>query len=47
MREFLDRHQEQVIGVLSGFDRLLFRGSAIGIGYVKGMDQKLLELGVR
>jgi hypothetical protein len=47
VREFLEGHQDQIIGVLSGFDRLLFRGSPIGIGYVKGMDQKLCELGVR
>jgi hypothetical protein len=26
MRKFLQRHQEQVLGVLSGFDRLRFRG---------------------
>jgi hypothetical protein len=47
VREFLVRHQDQIIGVLSGFDRVLFRGSAIGLGYLKGMDQKLLELGIR
>jgi hypothetical protein len=47
MREFLDRNQADVIGVLSGFDRLLFRGSAVGIGYVNGMNQKLFELGIR
>ena len=27
MRKFLQRHQEQVLGVLSGFDRMRFRGS--------------------
>ena len=27
MRNFLQRHQEQVLGVLSGFDRMRFRGS--------------------
>lgn len=27
MRKFLQRHQDQVLGVLSGFDRMRFRGS--------------------
>ena len=29
MDHFIQRHQEDVIGVLSGFDRLLFRGADI------------------
>ena len=27
MRKFLQRHQQQILGVLSGFDRMRFRGS--------------------
>lgn len=46
MQSFVDRHQDDIDGVLSGFDRVLFAGSAIGIGYVKGMNEKLLELGI-
>lgn len=38
MERFIERHQGQIVGVLSGFDRLLFRGSLRSISYVKGMD---------
>lgn len=38
MQSFLDRHQEQVVGVLSGFDRVLFRGTIRSLEYVKGFD---------
>jgi hypothetical protein len=27
MRKFVQRHQEQILGVLSGFDRMRFRGT--------------------
>ena len=27
MERFLERHKDRIIGVLSGFDRVLFRGS--------------------
>jgi hypothetical protein len=38
MQSFLDRHRQQVIGVLSGFDRVLFRGTIRSLEYVKGFD---------
>jgi hypothetical protein len=38
MERFLQQHRDQVIGVLSGFDRLVFRGSLRSISYVKGLD---------
>ena len=38
MERFLQRHQSRVTGVLSGFDRLLFRGSLRSISYRNGMD---------
>lgn len=47
MQEFLQRHGERIHGVLEGFDRVLFRGSAMDIGYVKGMNRRLFDLGVR
>lgn len=47
MQEFLKRHEGQILGVLAGFDRVLFRGSAVDIGYAKGMNQRLFELGIR
>jgi hypothetical protein len=27
MQRFLERHQDRIVGVVSGFDRLLFRGT--------------------
>ncbi len=37
MRRFLARHADKVIGVLSGFDRLVLRGSLRRLAYVAGM----------
>jgi len=37
MNEFIAKHQEEIAGVLSGFDRLVFRGTLRSISYVKGM----------
>jgi hypothetical protein len=33
MKEFIAKHQAQILGVLSGFDRLVFRGTLRGIAY--------------
>jgi len=38
MERFLQRHADQISGVLSGFDRILFRGSLRSLSYVAGMD---------
>jgi hypothetical protein len=38
-QKFLDRHSADVIGVLAGFDRVLFRGSLLTISYAQGMDR--------
>src|SRR6267143_933257 len=38
MERFLTRHQDRIVGILSGFDRLLFRGTLRSISFVKGMD---------
>jgi hypothetical protein len=37
MDDFLTRHSEAVLGVLSGFDRIVFRGSIRGISYLNGL----------
>ncbi len=37
MKRFVAHYADKVIGVLSGFDRLLFRGTLRGLGYVAGM----------
>ena len=41
MQGFLDRHERDVVGVLSGFDRILFRGTLRSISYLDGMDKFL------
>lgn len=38
MERFLDRHKDEIFGTLSGYDRVLFRGSLRSISYVKGME---------
>ena len=37
MREFLSKHAGAVIGTLSGFDRLLFRGSLLRLAHQAGV----------
>ena len=41
MLQFIARHQDQIAGVLSGFDRLVFRGTLRSIAYPAGMEQYL------
>ena len=36
MKRFLERHRDRITGTLSGFDRVLFRGTLRSIAYVKG-----------
>jgi hypothetical protein len=38
MERFRERHASRILGVLSGFDRLLFRGTLRSICYVNGLD---------
>jgi len=37
MHEFIAKHQDQIAGTLSGFDRLVFRGHLRSIGTPQGM----------
>ena len=46
MENFIERHQERIIGVLSGFDRILFRGTMRALSHVAGMDKYLNVRGV-
>ncbi len=46
MDAFIQRHQPDVIGVLSGLDRMRFRGTLRSISYAKGVDQFLGAVGV-
>ena len=34
----MNRHQHRVLGTLSGFDRVLFRGTLRTISYVQGAE---------
>ncbi len=36
MQEFIAKHKEEIAGVLSGFDWLIFRGTLRSISYPKG-----------
>jgi hypothetical protein len=47
MEGFIQRHAADVIGVLSGFDRWLFRGTLRSIAYGEGLDKFLGAVGVR
>jgi hypothetical protein len=38
MDAFIQRHQQDVIGVVSGFDRMRFRGTLRSICYAQGVD---------
>src|SRR5215471_11281838 len=38
MERFLERHKDAISGTLSGFGRVLFRGTLRSISYVKGME---------
>lgn len=41
MHEFIAKHQDDITGVLSGFDRLVFRGTLRALNGVEGMNQYL------
>jgi hypothetical protein len=41
MDSFLHQHRENIIGVLTGFDRIVFRGSLPNLSYVSGMESFL------
>jgi hypothetical protein len=47
MKEFIAKHEEEIAGVLSGFDRLVFRGTLRSISYAQGMMNYLWAKQVR
>lgn len=47
MKAFLERHAEQVVGVLSGFDRMLFRGAIRSLAYAEGATVFLCQAGIK
>ncbi len=46
MRDLLARHASKITGVLSGFDRIVFRGYLRSISYAKGFETFLVCQGV-
>lgn len=38
MERFVTRHEDRIAGILTGFDRMRFRGTLRGISYVKGIE---------
>ena len=46
MERFLNRHQDRIKGIISGFDRILFRGSLRSICYSKGIQAWLASQGI-
>jgi hypothetical protein len=47
MDAFLQRHRDQIVGVLSGCDRVLFRGTLRSISYLDGMERLLASHRIR
>ena len=41
MQQFIAKHQDDIAGVLSGFDRVVLRGTLRSIAYAEGMNQYL------
>jgi hypothetical protein len=41
MQTFLDQHKSNILGVLTGFDRVVFRGTLRNLSYVQGMEKFL------
>jgi hypothetical protein len=41
VQQFIAKHQDDITGVLSGFDRLVLRGTLRSIAYADGMKQYL------
>jgi hypothetical protein len=46
VHEFIAKHRDQIRGVLSGLDRLVFRGTLRAIRYAEGMKAYLIRKGV-
>jgi hypothetical protein len=46
MKSFLQRHSSEILGVLSGFDRLRFRGTFRQLAYPEGMMAMLTRVNV-
>jgi hypothetical protein len=47
MKDFLDRHNHRILGVINGFDRMRFRGSLREMAYAMGMFRYLWDIQVK
>ena len=43
MQQFIAKFEKEILGVLSGFDRVLFRGSLPRLSYSEGMKLYLIQ----
>ena len=41
MERFVTRHQDRIAGIVTGFDRMRFRGTLRSISYARGVDKWL------
>jgi len=46
MNAFIEKHQKNIIGVLSGWDRIVFRGTLRLVANLAGMNAYLWHLGI-
>jgi hypothetical protein len=46
MQSFMEKHKKHIIGVLSGWDRIVFRGTLRLVANLAGMNQYLSYLGI-
>lgn len=46
MERFMSRHEGRIKGIISGFDRLLFRGTIPSISFREGLERWLWSQGV-
>src|SRR6185295_15357302 len=46
MERFVTRHQDRIAGILTGFDRMRFRGTLRSISYVEAVQKWLNARGV-
>jgi hypothetical protein len=46
VQQFIQRHQSRILGVLEGFDRILFRGTLLSLSHVQGLGKFLGVRGV-
>jgi len=47
MNQFIMKHQDEISGVLSGYDRMVFRGALRALSYPEGMKHYLWATQVR